>query len=263
MGGFRRFLSVFSLVSRVPVPLRFEPDFSRTDFWLPLVGLPAALAAIIGALLFRFLFRDPALAAIGALFFEYCCFNVFHLDGLLDSADALMGQASVERRLEILRDSRIGSYAFFLGFFALAASVAALAALLRVSLLAAIAALVAAPVAGRSAAVLVTRVSEPASSPGLGSLVVVGRLHRLAFGWALASLPLLAGAFLAGSPALWALAGAASLLASACSGTLVSRIYRRGVGGYTGDALGAAVVSGELLCLLAFLALLRFAPVGG
>jgi len=254
--ALRRFLSVFTLVSRVPVRVSFEPDLSRSDFWLPVIGLPAAVVAIAGMLLFRFLFRDALLGALGALFFEYYCFNVFHLDGLLDSADALTGQASAEKRLEILKDSRIGSYAFFFGFFVLAGSAAALATLLRLSLAAALAALLAAPVSGRSACAMVPLLTKPARPSGLGSLMAGGRASRLALGWLAGSLPLIAGALLIGHPALWVLAVGASLVGALGAGLLVSRIYRRGIGGFTGDALGAAVVVGELFCILLLAALL-------
>jgi adenosylcobinamide-GDP ribazoletransferase len=252
----RRFLSTFSLITRLPIRYSFEPDFSRADFWLPVLGMPAALCALIGLAIFGFLFRDRYLAAIGALFVEYFWFDVFHLDGLLDTADALTGQSSVDRRLEILKDSRIGSYAFFFGFFALAASVAALAAILRLPPVAALAALAAAPVSGRSASALVPLLERPARPTGLGSLMRDFSARRLALGWALGSLPLAVGAALGGSPALWAAAAGSSLFGAAGGGLLVARLYGRKIGGFTGDALGAAVVTGELFCLLALAALL-------
>lgn len=252
----RRFLSVFALVSRLPVRYSFEPDFSRSDFWMPVIGLPAALCALVGLGLFGFLFRDRYLAAIGALFAEYFWFNVFHLDGLLDTADALTGQIGVERRFEILKDSRIGTYAFFFGFFALAASVAALGSILRLDSAAALATLVAAPVSGRAASALVPILERPARPSGLGSLMRGFSARRLALGWAVASLPLAAGAALGAQPWTWAVAAGCSLLGAAGGGLLSARLYRRRLGGFTGDALGAAVISGELFCLLALAALL-------
>jgi hypothetical protein len=33
--GIARFLSVFSLLSRIPIKRPFDIDFSRADFWIP------------------------------------------------------------------------------------------------------------------------------------------------------------------------------------------------------------------------------------
>ena len=260
-GPLRRCLSVFSLVSRIPLRLQLEPDLSRSEFWLPLMGIPASLAAIPGLLLFTVLFGDPLLAALGGLFFEYYLFNVFHLDGLLDTADAFTGQATADRRLAILKDSRIGSYAFFFGFFALAGSAAGLASLLRISTLSALAALLAAPVAGRGGCALVPLLLKPAKSEGLGVLMHGYKLRRLAAGWLAGSAPLGIAALLCGRAGLWLCAAGASLIGAGASGLLLSRLYRKGVGGFTGDALGAAVITGELICILALLAFVRVIPI--
>ncbi|MBL8968451.1 MAG: adenosylcobinamide-GDP ribazoletransferase [Spirochaetaceae bacterium] len=251
-----RFLSVFTLVSRVPVRLTFEADFSRTDFWLPLVGVPASAVALAGFGAASLAFPDPLLAAIGALFVQYLAFNLFHVDGLLDTADAMTGHLAPERRLEILKDSRIGAYAFFFGFFALAAKVAALAALVRSGGGAAVAALLAAPVAGRTAAAIVPLRAPPARPTGLGALMRGFAPRRAAAGFALASAPLAASAMLTGRYAMYAVALGASAAGALAAGFGLARLYRRRAGGFTGDALGAAVEAGELLVLLALAALL-------
>jgi len=263
-GPLRRILTVFTLVSRIPLRASFEPDFSRSDFWLPLIGPFASAAALAGLALGTAAFRDPLLAALCAIVFQYLGFNLFHLDGFLDSADALAGQAAPERRLEILKDPRIGSYALFFGFALLAAKAAAMAALLRLSPAAAVAVILAAPVAGRSAGALVPLLARPAREGGLGALMTGFSGRRVAFGWLLASLPLAAcGAAAAawpgtvlGAPAVWAVAGAASATAAVTAGSALAALYRRKVGGFTGDAIGAAVETGELACLLASLAVL-------
>jgi len=47
------------------------------------------------------------------------CTGMLHLDGLLDSADALLSMKSVSERLCILRDVHVGSFAFGVGFISL------------------------------------------------------------------------------------------------------------------------------------------------
>jgi adenosylcobinamide-GDP ribazoletransferase len=271
----RRFLSVFTLVSRIPVRSAFESDFSRADFWLPLVGIPASLCSLAGWLLAELLFRDHLVSALAAMGLQYGAFNLFHLDGLLDSADAMAGHLPPERRLEILKDSRIGSYAFFLGFLALAAKVAAIAALGALGPIPLVAALLAAPVGGRAGGALVPLLSKPARPGGLGALMRGFSPARLAAGWLLGSLSLVAGWAALGGATLggaagggprdwnaWALAAGASLLGALAGGASMARLYTRRVGGFTGDAMGAAVELGELACLLAFLACARLVLSG-
>jgi adenosylcobinamide-GDP ribazoletransferase len=249
-----RFLSVFSLVSRIPVRARFESDFSRADFWLPLIGVLASAAAIGGYALASLVFGDPLLRVLAALFVQYSAFNLFHLDGLLDSADAMTPFVGSEKRHEILKDSRIGSFAFFYGFFALAAKAAALASVSGRGR-GILALLLVYPAAGRLAAALVPVLSGPAKTGGLGSLMRGFSPLRAGLGFALALLPLLALSLAAATP-MRGLAAAASALAGALLGGFwIAALYRRKIGGFTGDALGAAVEAGELACILAYAAL--------
>jgi adenosylcobinamide-GDP ribazoletransferase len=236
-----RFLSVFTLVSRIPVRAAFTPDYSRVDFWIPALSPAVSLAAGAGAALSALAFKDAFLAAIGAMALQYLAFNLFHLDGLLDTADAMLGWASKERRLEILKDSRIGSYAFFIGSFFLAAKAALLALLFRSGISVACIALLAAPLAGRIACVLVPFLSKPAREKGLGALMGDASAARSGLGALAGFLPLAVFAAASGHIFHGAAAAGAMLLSAAISGLLVAGIYRKNVGGFTGDALGAAV----------------------
>jgi adenosylcobinamide-GDP ribazoletransferase len=84
-----------SFLTRVPVPVDFDgDDVRRAGAYFPLVG------AGIGALSRR----TPA-----PLLVETLLTGALHLDALADSADAL-GSSDRERALEIMRDSRIGSF---------------------------------------------------------------------------------------------------------------------------------------------------------
>lgn len=253
-----RFLSVFTLVSRIPVPAAFTPDYSRADFWILALSPAVSLAAGAGAALSALAFKDAFLAAIGALALQYMAFNLFHLDGLLDTADAMLGWASKERRLEILKDSRIGSYAFFTGSLFLAAKAALLSLLFRSGLSGAGMALLAAPLAGRIACVLVPLLSKPARKEGLGSLMGDVGAVRAGLGALVGSLPLAIFAVLSGRLFYGAAAAGAMLLSATISGLSVAGLYRKKIGGFTGDALGAAVESGELCCLAAMAFAFRF-----
>jgi adenosylcobinamide-GDP ribazoletransferase len=270
LAPLRRFLSVFTLTSRIPVPVSFDPDYSRSDFWLPLIGPFAAALGLAGAFIGQALFRSPSPAALFSMLFQYSAFNLFHLDGLMDSADAMLSMASKERRLEILKDSRIGVYAFFAGFCDLAFRLAALSVLVGgagdhsrfIMSPNLIAALLSAPVAGRAASALIPRLSGPARDRGLGALMRGFSALRVAAGFALGLLPLAAWALLSGRAAIAAASASVALVSALVSGLYFSRLYVKKVGGFTGDALGAAAELGELLCLLACAALAAAAGLG-
>jgi adenosylcobinamide-GDP ribazoletransferase len=104
-------LTALQFLTRFPLPcLSYDPaDLSRAVIWFPLVGLLIGLgAAGIHALVARRL--PPSLAVLATLIFLVMITGALHEDGLADTADGLGGGWTRERALEIMRDSRIGSY---------------------------------------------------------------------------------------------------------------------------------------------------------
>jgi cobalamin 5'-phosphate synthase/cobalamin synthase len=230
------------LLTRIPVPLGV-PDDERTVAasvpYLPLVGLAigsllAAMDAGLRLLLATSVVDALLLVALAAVT------GAFHLDGLMDSADGLFVRADRVRRLQIMRDSRVGAF-----------GVAALA----LTLLTEYAALGALPPSARWLALalmgLTSRWSIPlvaalfpyARSEGTGMAVRAGAtLPALAAGTAVAAGCAVA---LAG---VWGLAmmGWVALVAVATGGFAAQRL-----GGLTGDVYGAVVVLSEVAALLA------------
>jgi adenosylcobinamide-GDP ribazoletransferase len=172
--------------------------------------------------------------------------GAFHEDGLADAADGLGGGLTRERALEIMRDSRIGTYGALALGMALALKFAALAALAPADA----AALVAlghgisryAPVAVVARHPYARETGAKFTAP---SVSAAG--HRVALATTLALAAALALALGPGG-ALAALAGAALLAA------LGARRYLRRLGGYTGDCLGATQQMAELGLYLGALA---------
>lgn len=84
-------------------------DSGRASVWYPFVGL------IIGGLTWLTwtgttrLF-PPLVAAVLTLILWVTLTGGLHLDGLADCCDGLLASASVERRLEIMKDSRLGAF---------------------------------------------------------------------------------------------------------------------------------------------------------
>jgi adenosylcobinamide-GDP ribazoletransferase len=273
-----RFLSTFSLITRIPVKVKFKFDSSQIDFYLPITGIIPALFIFIAYLIFSFAgnlpLNHPWISAILLIIIQYLCFNLFHLDGLMDTADAFLGTVNREKRLEILKDSRIGVYGFFAGFMDLVIKIALLSTLLPLTR--EYAALIpACAIAGRYSAALIPSMAPPAGPGGLGALAKDSKALRTIAGaviaflvWPLAAWGLVKlAALIPGGVynqlildtkflhAYISHGGILALLSLAVIGPLTAlfyaRLYRKGIGGYTGDALGTAVETGEMLYLAA------------
>ena len=102
--------------SRLPIPFfAFEkkphglPDFPRIVKMLPLASVIITLPATL-VLWVADLFWPPIITATLTLITILLSTGAFHEDGLADVADGLGGGQTVARRLEIMTDSRIGTY---------------------------------------------------------------------------------------------------------------------------------------------------------
>lgn len=236
-------------LTRIPVPPVKdwrEDELARALPAFPLVGAGVGLLlAAVFAGLVQAGVSTLAAAILATAFVGPFLTGALHEDGLGDTADGLFGGRDRETALRIFRDSRVGAYAVV----AIGAAM-----LLRAALVAELTpevALVSLPLAhalGRTATV-VQMVRLPyarAEDAGVGQAMVAGvrRPH-------IAITILVAAILWAG--AAWVLgvagAGRALLAAGACT-AILSRWYRRRLGGITGDTLGATCVLVELTVLL-------------
>jgi adenosylcobinamide-GDP ribazoletransferase len=196
---------------------------------MPLVG--ALVGALVGVVILAAaaLFPSPLPVVLG-LVASVIMTGALHEDGLADTIDALGGGATAERCLEIMKDSRIGTY----GVLALVAVFALKAASLdAIGPLTVVGVLIAAYAGGRLAAVLALTFLPYAG----GDNVKVSRTPVRMTGreLAVAIVTAVAIGVVAMQAAVFAIASTVSLLAAA----LVAWIARRKIGGYTGDVLGA------------------------
>ncbi len=108
----RRFLIGVQFLTRLPVPQTLnssETDIGKAASFFPLVGvIVGGGAALVFAMLQRIL-PLPA-SVLCAVIFAVFLTNGFHEDGLADSFDGFGGGWTKDRVLEIMRDSRIGTY---------------------------------------------------------------------------------------------------------------------------------------------------------
>lgn len=166
-----------------------------------------------------------------------------HADGLADCADGFWGGHSPARRLEIMKDSRIGAYGTLALILGLGLTWQALAGLVDAAGWGAIAA---AALLSRAAMAGVMATLPFARPEGLAATVGRPPGATVALGAALA---MGLGVMLTG----WAAIPAA--LAATVAAAAVARLAQRRLGGQTGDVLGAVQVMADLAALLSLLAL--------
>ena len=236
-------------LTRLPLPDP-GPDarMAASPRWYPAVGvLVGALAARSSGWPRRSC--PPALAALVATAAGLLLTGALHEDGLADVCDGLGGGATRERALEIMRDSRIGTYgAAGLGVM-LAAKVLALAAL---PVAAVPLALIAGHAASRASMVVVVATASYVRPEGMAT-PIAGGLAGAAVALATAtrrSRRRRGCPRAAGDGGRWRLLGLA-----AGHGLMRSRFERR-LGGYTGDCLGAVQQTSEIGFYLGVLACL-------
>jgi adenosylcobinamide-GDP ribazoletransferase len=248
-----RFLSALSILCRIPIKGTFSFDAGGICFFLPVIGLFPAVLFYAALRLVFIASASPAVSVIAAIIVQYLAFNLFHLDGLMDSADAFLGNTSPEKTRAILKDSRIGVYGFFAGCASLALKTALLIALFPV--IRHTPAVLAFPVYGRWCAALVPCISAPAHEQGLGALLRGSRISRAAGGLGIALIIWIGLCWAAGGfDALFSPKQGIILFSGAIlmplTALFIKTAYRR-IGGYSGDALGAAIELGELFFLCA------------
>ena len=213
--------------------------FSALVLWLALAALPpSALGALMAAIL----------ATAASVWLT----GGFHEDGLADTADALGGHVAAEKALEIMKDSRIGSYGSLTLILVLGLKIATLALLAQQSPLLAAVALLWAHTLSRLSPLLL-----------MFSLAHVGDLARSKskpLADAISPVQLAAALIwptLIGAAALWLIPTGAWVLAALSM--LLSTWHLRAwfaarIGGFTGDTLGCTQQISELLAYLALAA---------
>lgn len=242
-------LRALGFLTRIPVAAKWfegsDGTLSQTVRTFPLAGaiatLPAASVLAVGTMV-----DLPVLltATLSTAALVMTCGGL-HEDGLADVTDGFYGGSTPERRLEIMKDSRIGAYGAMALVLALMLRTIALAALLQSGPLIAAAGLAAASAAGKIG--LIWHWSElPSARPG-GIADRSGAPEEDAVVFAMisgAAITLIFALFTRGlAPTL--IAAAAAVMASISFRTLTANK----IGGCTGDTLGAAALLAEIAFL--------------
>lgn len=247
-------LNVMRFYTRLPLPVfRFEqephalPDFRRAAWAIPVTGaVIGACGALAGGLAYL-AGLSPLITATLAVAVQVTMTGAFHEDGLADSCDGLFGGATPERRLEIMKDSRIGTFGGAGLVFALLLRVLALSELFRLMGPAALILLPGIAALSRAVALMPVLLLRPAGSQGLAASVPLPDLPA----WLLASA---IGALVHAGACLWLdlpLGGLVAGLVALLLMPPLAALAQRKIGGHNGDILGACQQLAEIALLLA------------
>ncbi|MGQ0699791.1 MAG: adenosylcobinamide-GDP ribazoletransferase [Panacagrimonas sp.] len=252
----RRALIAVGYFTRIPIPAwvgwsAFE--LNRSARYFPLVGAGVGLvgATVLGL---ASLVLPATLAVVLSMIATIVLTGAFHEDGLADAADGFGGGYEPQRVLSIMQDSRIGSFAAVALSLVLLAKFSALVSLLGMGIGTAATVLAVAHAASRAGALGVMaalpHVRAEDSSKAKPVAEGIGPAEW-GTGILLGLLPLALAVVLdRTSPGSAALALAAAVVVP----VLAARYYRRRIGGYTGDCLGATQQASELAIYIAFCA---------
>lgn len=174
----KAFLLALQFLTAIPVRVSLEVTprlMARAMAWFSVVGLMlGAILALVDAGL-RAIF-PPMVGAALLLAIWVALTGALHLDGFLDCCDGLLAAKSPEKRLEILRDTRVGAFAVVGGICLLLLK---FTALLELSAGYRMAALLVIPALTRAAMVYAARAYPYArSESGLGQLFREGLFWR-------------------------------------------------------------------------------------
>ncbi|MCA0405074.1 MAG: adenosylcobinamide-GDP ribazoletransferase [Proteobacteria bacterium] len=253
VGLLQESLRLARFLTRLPLPVfAFEaaphapPDFDKAAPALPLVGaLVGVFCAGIGALAYLSGI-STLLAATLSVATGLIVTGGLHEDGFADCCDGFFGGGTPERRLEIMRDSRLGTFGAAGLMFSLLIRVLALAELFRLSGPAALLVLVGVAALARPLALAPALWLGPASAGGLARGVTMPGAGRAAVGMVLG----LGLAMICAVPAELVPAMALAGLAGFIGVYALSRLAADKIGGYTGDVFGAAEQLAEIIALV-------------
>jgi adenosylcobinamide-GDP ribazoletransferase len=223
----------FAFLTRVPMATTLDDrGLAGAAPWFPVVGLfVGALMGGVHALAGMAL--EPSAATLVAVLAAVLVTGGFHEDGLADVADAAGAHVSRERKLEILRDSRVGTFGALAVVFAIAFPLVVLTPLDDRRFLEAA---IAAHALGRWSSLPVSRL-RPGRPDGSGALLRATKVQLLA--GTIVTLAIVVAAL--GPEDAAATVGAASVTA-ALGACMALHVF----GGVSGDVYGAINKAVEL-----------------
>ncbi|WP_299354218.1 adenosylcobinamide-GDP ribazoletransferase [uncultured Shimia sp.] len=230
--------TALALLTRLPVRARFERG-AAAAWAYPVAGVAVAVIAAVPTGLALALGVPTMLAAILWVATHVIVTGAMHEDGLADSADGLWGGWNKDQRLEIMKDSHIGSYGVIALCLSLAARWAAVGMILQLS--------------GWFWALLAVDVMSRAVMPAVMSALPHARETGLSHAQGRPSREMAAIALLIGCGSLVLASGLGAIGLAVCAALTVlicGAIAKSKIGGQTGDILGATQQLTEIVLLI-------------
>src|SRR5688572_11241323 len=230
-----QFLTIFPNVIK---RMFTSQEMGRAAAWFPLVGI------VLGFLLYGVNFLAqlifPNSVSVAITLFAWVIFTrAFHLDGFMDTCDGLFGGFTPERRLEIMKDSRMGAFGVAGGILVLLTEYSALHSSVNL-----FSALILSTTLGRFASPLVIYAFPYAREDGLG--IEMKRNVRIQEVLIATLITGIASFF------IYNWIGLILMLGSAIVAFLIAFYVMRLLPGLTGDIYGTVTIFVEMLVLLFF-----------
>lgn len=243
------FLLMIQFLTRIPVNISLpcgKDDFRRASIFFPVIGLVlGGIQWCVYTLLIKVLPLNVVVTIV--LIAGIILTGAIHIDGLGDTCDGFFAFKGNDRIIEIMKDSRIGTYACIAVIMDL---------LLRYTLLTDVAprltaAIIAAPMVSRYSTLLLGLKGKTAKSTGTGNFFI-GNVGIAQF---IIALVITAGVLALIMPPIYIVV---LLVAALASAFLFNKFCEKVIGGLTGDTLGANNELVEILTLILISIMLNF-----
>ncbi|PHM25166.1 adenosylcobinamide-GDP ribazoletransferase [Xenorhabdus budapestensis] len=242
------FWATLQFMTRLPVPAKWAQgiDFRQLGRGVPVFPLIGLIVGVIASCIALAISQSGGGVYIGAIGYALALALLtggLHLDGLADTCDGIFSSRQRERMLEIMQDSRLGTYGGLALIFCILIKILVVVELAYHPPLKLLALLSCAPVVGRTVVVLLmfeqryARENEGMGSSYIGRITPRGTI-----------LVLLTGTVLVMILGDWQ--GLSAMMVTMIAIFLLSLYFNYRLGGQTGDTMGAAIEIGEVVFLL-------------
>lgn len=163
----RSFLLMLTFLTRIPVkyPYQYqEEDFIKGIILMPVIGILIGL--VLWGISFATYYMDRTLVSILIWLVYIWITGALHIDGLADTVDGIFSNRDKDRILEIMKDSRIGTFGVLAIFFLLSLNIVLSNYTVDYRIL------IILPVLGRSSALLFCSLSEYVRDEGMGKGII-------------------------------------------------------------------------------------------
>jgi adenosylcobinamide-GDP ribazoletransferase len=232
---FQSFLGAIVFYTIIPLPQSWQLELKRIARWAPLIGLLLGVILCLSDFLLAYI-RLPILTrTVVILGIWVVITGGLHLDGAMDTADGL-GVTDVDKRLEVMQDSRTGAFGAIAAIFILLLKFSTLIELDNWRYLG----LISAPVWGRWGQLWAIAFYPYLKPTGKGAFHKEQIQLPQDFGIGIVCLIALTGLEIFLQPEKWWL-GIVMILSGLLISSLINFWFYRRLGGFTGDVYGAVV----------------------